>query len=168
MTIETLNATFPDRLLRSRQPESNENQMTDYGQESTNYMDPRHLIVPLEFFGSHLPVGAEIQDSTPSNRRLAYITQSWYSSSSQLTRRLVFYDDSVPPEIRAIIDNPFCPTETPQVTKCAIVTSTVCVFLEDGDDPDVVKAQLRRGIQASIANGDFEAAIPEENRIQDL
>lgn len=173
VTIETLNASFPEneRLLRYRQRADGETMVTTRTREFGIPGRKSHLIVPLSFFGSHLPSGVaiEAEGTAPSDRGLVYVPQNWYSTSkTQFTRRLVFYLDEVPPVILAVINNPFCPTETPEVTRCAIVTSTVCVFLQADDDPTTVRTELRRGIQASIANGEFEDAIPDQNRIEDL
>ena len=170
VTIETLNTTFPragGRLLRSgsKDPLAGDGHKYVGGERSKV---GQQLVVPLDFFDSHLPSGFEIEasDSAMSDRELAYVAQTWYSKDrSQFARRLVYYLNTVPPEILAIIDNPFCPSSTPAVTKCAIVSSLVCVFLEPGDNATVVRAQLQKGIQASISDGSFQAAIPSRYRI---
>lgn len=77
-------------------------------------------------------------------------------------RRLVYYTDDIPVEINWIVDNPVCPSNNP-VMQCAIVSSTVCVILQDGDDPAMVRQVLIDGIREAIANGEFEAAIPNDS-----
>lgn len=181
VTIETLNASFPEegRLLRYRKHTTGSHHTT--AEDDGLALRSRPLsttldfwVVPLDFFGSRLPPDFVLEGPDRrlegDGRLLGYQSQNRQqqrSSLSQyhLSRRLVYYADSVQPEIRAIIDSPFCPSETPQVTKCAVVTTSTCVFLEEGDDPAVVRTALRTGIQASIESGAFEEAIPEENRL---
>jgi hypothetical protein len=170
VTIETLNSSFPEqaRLLRFRKRPGFHHAFAGGDPELEQPLAKHGLIVPLEFFGSRLPPGFIIEETDDlgldgDGRRLVSHSQS--SSFSQLSRRLVYYLGTILPEISAIIDNPFCPSETPEVTKCAVVTSTVCVFLEDGDNRTVVRDELRSGIQASIESGEFEEAIPVEHRV---
>jgi hypothetical protein len=73
-------------------------------------------------------------------------------------RHLVFYSDEYPTEILAILDEPFCPSENPS-TRCALVSSRVCVVLEEGDDEAFIRSVLLAGLREAINNG-FETAIP--------
>ena len=173
VTIETLNASFPSggRLLQQRELRGSRH-ATAVSDSKLRRQWPTHgLIVPLEVFGSRLPPGfiIEVPDSgvEGDGRDLAYMPKSLHQGSSRphLSRKLVYYTDDFPPEVEAIIDNPYCPTPTPDVTKCQVVTSIVCVILEEGDDPIVVRQTLTGGIQASIQSGAFEEAIPNEHRL---
>jgi hypothetical protein len=48
---------------------------------------------------------------------------------------------------------------------CAVVDSTVCVLLEEGDDEEEVRTALLDGIEESILNGSFQDAIPPEHQL---
>jgi hypothetical protein len=168
VTIGILNTSFPNnnRLLRRKRwnPFIARNRQ---GLFERSWREHR-LIVPLNYFQSHFPPGFVEQVLSGDDRRhlVSMPTQTGLTPSlAELTRRLVAYLDSVPPEIIQIIDNPFCPQQSSNNAKCAIVTSNVCVFLDAGDDRQEVQTALRTGMQQSINNGDFEAAIPEENRL---
>lgn len=167
VTINILNTSFPNNnrlLLRKRwNPFFARNRQ---GSFERSWREHR-LIVPLNYFQSHFPPGFVEQVLSGNDRRLVSMpTETGLTTSlAELKRRLVAYLDSVPPEIIQIIDNPFCPQQSSNNTKCAIVTSSVCVFLDAGDDRQEVQTALRTGMQQSINNGDFEAAIPEENRL---
>ncbi len=168
ITIDILNASFPnnERLLRFRQQYRHGHAATGGRQHVVRSFGDKKLIVPLDFFESNFPVGFVLEEIPGDRRRLVYLPQSRQGPTwSQLARRLVQYLDSVPPVITQILDNSFCPSQTPEVTRCAIVTSTVCVFLDEGDDRQNVRRVLGEGIQASVMLGEFEAAIPEEHRI---
>lgn len=101
-------------------------------------------------------------------RRLAYL--EWHENQAMAFdadgRRLVFYTDDFEPIINAIFDNPFCDKPTPE-HECAVVASTVCVVLEEGDDEDEVQEILLDGIEEAILSGEFEEAIPPEHRLSD-
>ena len=165
VTIEILNTSFPEnnRLRHDRW-----NPFFAIHQRSSFQRSWRQqrLIVPLGYFQSHFPDGFIEQLQEGGDRRLVHLpTQPDQTTAlEQLVRRLVQYLDSVPPEIIQIIDNPFCPGQSSN-TQCAIVTSNVCVFLDDGDDRAEVRTVLRTGIQQAINSGEFEAAIPEANRL---
>lgn len=103
-------------------------------------------------------------DEDQGRRRTAFIP---HRSSSEVDdggrRRLVYFTDEYLPVINFVIDNPFC-REPPEFS-CAVVDSTVCVILEEGDDEEEVRTALLRGIEESILDGSFQAAIPPENQI---
>jgi hypothetical protein len=80
-------------------------------------------------------------------------------------RKLVYYTDSFLPVINSIIDNPYCASASEW--ECAIVDSTVCVVLEEGDDEEAVQAAILDGIAAAVLDGSFVAAIPPENMLPD-
>lgn len=77
-------------------------------------------------------------------------------------RRLVFYTDEYPSEVRNVVDF-ICPPESPSDVSCVIVEQKACVVLEEGDDPEVVNLALVNGLRAAISSGAFEAAIPPEH-----
>jgi hypothetical protein len=190
VTIETLNATFPrdgsERFLR---------QISDWGHRlkppvhygQTNEEEQKFEgLGRLGTRGLHV---ANLQDSDLRSvvlheskpgkslrsdghkRRTVYLTREESDNEiidiSQLSRQLVFYTDEYPVTIDAIIDNPFCSPSNP-VTLCAVVASTVCTLLEDGDDEVQIQTVLLAGIQMSIFNGDFENAIPPEHQLPSL
>jgi hypothetical protein len=81
-------------------------------------------------------------------------------------RRLVYYSDDYPVEIKMIVDNNICPINNVNSTntlRCAIVSSTVCVVLETGDNPLKIRDTLVRGLAAVIESGEFEETIPPES-----
>lgn len=78
-------------------------------------------------------------------------------------RRLVYYSDDYPVEIKMIVDSNGCLMNKVNATnalRCAIVFSTVCVVLETGDNPLKIRDTLVRGLAAAIESGEFEATIP--------
>ena len=77
-------------------------------------------------------------------------------------RRLVFYTDDYPSEVRNVVENFICPSAPPGAI-CVIVQQVSCVLLEEGDDPEVVSFALRNGLRDAINSGEFEAAIPPEH-----
>lgn len=96
---------------------------------------------------------------TRKRRRAAFLpSASLQTNKNASYRRLAFYTDSHPPMINNIFDNKLC--QAPEGISCAVVDSTVCFFLEEGDDEDEVGHQLLGGIQASMKDGSFERAIP--------
>jgi len=83
----------------------------------------------------------------------------------QNSRRLVFYTKDFPVTINSVLDNnQFCGRFSTDV-QCAIIASTSCVILEEGDDEQQVRSGLLAGIGLRITNGEFEAAIPPEHRL---
>jgi len=113
-------------------------------------------------------IGVIENDSTQVRRRAVFlphmstqITDSINNNKKVNDRRLAFYTDSYPPVINNIFDNAFC--QQPEGIVCAVVDSSVCVMLEEGDDDDEVKGVLLNGIETSIQNGSFENVIHTEN-----
>lgn len=162
VTITTLNTTFPrdGRLLRNYRSNT---LPTSSGRE--------RLIVPAHYLAAeHSEHWQTLPLQQQSNtRQLAMIPYSTYqsasSSTSQRGRRLVFYTNARAPVIRAIFDNPFCASDTPLVTRCAVASATVCVVLEEGDVEEEVRSGLLAGIASSIESGEFEQAIPVEHQL---
>ena len=79
-------------------------------------------------------------------------------------RKLFYYTDDIPVTINSVTDNPLCAgsAQNNQVM-CAIVSSTVCVVLEEGDDPDEVRALMIAGLRQAVDSGDFLRRIPPED-----
>ena len=79
-------------------------------------------------------------------------------------RKLAYYTDLVPAKINSVTDNPLCvgSAENPEIM-CAIVSSTVCVVLEDDDDPEAVRALMIAGLRQAVDSGDFLRRIPAED-----
>jgi hypothetical protein len=81
-------------------------------------------------------------------------------------RRLVFYSDDYPVEIKMIVDRNNCPINDVNGTntlRCAIVSSTLCVVVEKDDNPLKIRETLMRGLAAAIESGEFEETIPPES-----
>ena len=86
-------------------------------------------------------------------------------SGRRSDRRLVFYTDDIPATIDSIYDGPvlLCPGGAEsEASRCTIVSSTVCVVLEPGDDETQVRNVLVRGLGQAIDSGEFEANVPPE------
>jgi hypothetical protein len=170
ITIEILNETFPRdgsmRFLRGK---------SDW----RHHIEPTNEELKFEGLGSlHVASlqGPNLQSfskpgipllSDGNRRRTVYLPQKESDGEiidvSQLSRQLVFYTDEFPVTIDGIFDNPFCGATPPIL--CAIVASTVCTLLEDGDDEDQVQKVLLEGLEESVDNGDLNAAIPPENQL---
>jgi hypothetical protein len=78
---------------------------------------------------------------------------------SRAVRNLVYYHDDYPVEITDMWDTRFC-GGSEQIGECVVVDTTVCVVLEEGDDPAEVRQVLLRGFREAINNGDFGDAMP--------
>ena len=83
-------------------------------------------------------------------------------------RRLAYYTDDIPVAINSVTDNPLCAgsAQNPRIM-CAIVSSTVCVVLEEGDDPTEVRALLIAGLRQAVDSGDFLRRIPPQDLTMD-
>jgi hypothetical protein len=172
IAIETLNETFPQegRLLRRGKAQQSLWKVFGEDQDSTELHDEfgsvgrstRHV-----FDLKDLVVNNEVKSKgrNQGRRRTVYLP-SKTDNTDDTGRRLVFYTDEYPVVIPAIVNNPFCRNE-PQ-TECAIVSTTVCVLLEGGDDEAEVRRALLDGFAEAIASGDFEDAIPPEHQLPDL
>ena len=98
------------------------------------------------------------QNRRETNERL--LTRLLFPNS----RRLVYYTDELPPVVTNVVDNPFCPRgDEDGITLCQLVTTEVCVVLEEGDDPDLVQSALVAGFRDAIQTGEFFQAIPPEH-----
>jgi hypothetical protein len=171
ITIETLNETFPREerlLLRGKAQHSlwkvfgEDKDLTELhdefgsvGQSTRHVFNLKDLVVNNEL---------KPKERSQGQRRAVYLP-SKTDNADDTGRRLVFYTDEYPVVIPAIVNNPFC-GDQPQ-TECAIVATTVCVLLEEGDDEAEVRRALIDGIEEAITNGDFEDAIPPENQLRD-
>lgn len=116
---------------------------------------------------------SEIQDAllqmrSEKVRRLKPHLQAPEDSSYgiQGSRRLVYYSDDYPVEVTRIVDRNNCPTndiDGVNTLRCAIVSTTLCVVLEDGDDPVLIRRTLVTELGEAIEDGSFEDKIPPEN-----
>lgn len=79
-------------------------------------------------------------------------------------RRLAFYTDDIPVRINTVNDNPLCAgqPQNPNI-RCAIVASTVCIVLEEDDDPSDVRALMIAGLRQAVDSGDFLRRIPPDS-----
>lgn len=80
---------------------------------------------------------------------------------SAIGRRLAYYSDDYPVSINSVTDNPLCEgqAENPNI-KCSIISSTVCVVLEDGDEPGEFRAFMIAGLREAVQTGEFLRRIP--------
>jgi hypothetical protein len=102
-------------------------------------------------------------DDDQRRRRTVFLPRDFSDVDDRGGRRLVFYTDEYAPVINSIIANEFC--DRPPEINCAVVDSTVCVVLEEGDNEEEVRAALLNGFATSIQDGTFQGAIPPENQI---
>ena len=185
VTIEVLNTTFPrsdnesDRfrrleLLQSLQSSRHKHQHQHQQDQAVHHHLLREKNQMERFNGNAILITnlvsttPESQSYTQQQRSLAYAPRSSSLSSEVATtgarrRRLVYYTDVFEPAINTIFDNPLC--SAPEGFLCAVVDSTVCVILEEGDDEDEVQLALLNGIGAAIEDGSFFAAIPPEHNL---
>lgn len=77
------------------------------------------------------------------------------------TRRLAYYTDDIAATINSVTDNPLCAgsAQNSQIM-CAIVSSTVCVVLEEDDNADEVRNLMIAGLRQAVDSGDFLRRIP--------
>jgi hypothetical protein len=180
ITITILNSNFPRRYLREGSNSGRlsnlftNNEPSPTPRKSGEFGVPEYRVVHVfslegssnDSLGKSVPHSLAHDEDTSSKRRTAYLPYEKTSLEVQRSmRKLVIYTEQYPITIDSIIDNTFCPgnVENPS-TQCAVVSSTVCVLLEPGDDVQQVRTILVRGIQDAVQNGDFEAAIPAENQ----
>lgn len=174
VTINVLNASFPRtddrRWRRNRRNLNKSSQLQGHAdrhllrskERMERYNGNTAFAIAINLMNENR--GTQVQDQ---RRSLVYHTQSsnddHHFSSLSTARRLVYYTDVFEPVINNIFDNAFC--GAPEGFQCAVVDSTVCVMLEEGDDEDEVRATLLSGISAAIVDGSFSAAIPPEHQL---
>lgn len=107
-------------------------------------------------------------------RRKALLAETEIDSSREMvvvpmgrrgSRRLVYYSDAFPVTINDIFDNPICPKNTTPPSLCAVVSTTVCVLLEHGENATTVDNLLLQGFQNAVNKGLLQNAIPPENQV---
>ena len=194
VTIETLNATFPRDGSRKRRQLLRRNlQRNHWPLQSSTKINNFFALRPYD--GHHHPItpsSSNIVHVTdlgrfrlvdhdfivPEERNRTHVV---YSSTEEIRRRavvlpqtssvieddggrrLVYYTDTYLPVINNIFDNEFC--DNNEDLNCAVVDSTVCVLLEEGDDEEEVRSALLDGIEESILDGSFQEAIPPEHQL---
>lgn len=84
------------------------------------------------------------------------------SVQQQQHRNLVYYTDSVPVTIDRIID---ITTGCAPGSDCMLVSSTITIMLEPGDEQQEVKKAINDGLKKSFADGSFFGAVPEDTVI---
>ena len=98
-------------------------------------------------------------NTTKQNRRLMRD-----KSFLRRSRRLAYFSDEYPAEITLIADSTTCPgSSVNESIRCAVVSSTVCVILEPGDDPVEIRKAIVDGLTESFMNGDFVGNIPPDS-----
>jgi hypothetical protein len=191
VTIDTLNTTLPRnesmRLLqrnlqRSHRPLTSSTKGSTYLASRALEIHRHHQLVSISTTGSRLQVNdlgrlhlvdqdivveSEVARAKVPSQKNQVRRRNAYLPSGQNTvddrRSLAFYTDEFQPTINSILDNPFCPN-FPEF-ECAVVDSTVCVLLEEGDDEEMVRMVLLGGIEQAILDGSFQAAIPPEHQL---
>jgi hypothetical protein len=163
ITIQSLNETYPQDQEGGRYLQKT---IQSQQQQSSN-----HRGLTVKDIGRFQldEIGTENDSSKERwRRRAVYLPDTSSQRDTSIdnnvnNRRLAFYTDSYPPVINNIFDNAFC--QESEGIVCAVVDSSVCVMLEEGDDEFEVKYALLTGIQKSIQDGSFESAIPSENQL---
>jgi hypothetical protein len=178
VTIETLNSTMPREDSRRLWPEDHEPSHVPSKSSVVHsfvVMSPNdlyHSHNQLDSLSSRAALDPNLGPSIPSNdhtkrrRRAAYLPQAPYIDANDEAaerRRLAYYTDEYAPVINSIVDNQFC--QKGDSFQCAVVDSTVCVILEEGDDEEEVRMALLNGIGQAISDGSFYEAVPPENRL---
>jgi len=94
-------------------------------------------------------------------RGLAHIRSPTASASPagnvSQQRNLAYYTPENPVTITRVLD---IYSGCPVGQKCVLIISSIPVVLEPGDDPDEVKGVIAGGMQRSVNDGSFFAAIP--------
>lgn len=156
ITIEILNGTYPGRrvlvhdliLIKSKR--------------NSAIAESHHLRT-----FAHIRSGAWELDEMGENQGSSHVLGSRQDGGGQgqgQRRQLAHYTDSIPVTINSVTDNPLCAgsAQNPRIM-CAIVSSTVCVVLEDGDDPNGVRALMIAGLRQAVDSGDFLRRIPAQD-----
>lgn len=94
-------------------------------------------------------------------RGLAHIRSPTVSGSTSgnvsQQRNLAYYSSGYPVTITRVLD---IYSGCPIGQKCVLIISSIPIVLEPGDDPDEVKGVIAGGMQRSVGDGSFFAAIP--------
>jgi hypothetical protein len=166
ITIRALNATYPrdeesDRLLL--ESTSRARMSKSHPQESPQHKSSEGTVQGCASSNPNKNSQLVVVPDTRGQGRSA----SGGTNENSLGRRLVLYTDEHAIEITAIVDNRFCAETSPDM-RCAIVSTSVCAILEEGDEKDGVKRAILDAVERAIATGEFEDAIPPENRLPNL
>ena len=137
VTIETLNATFPravDGKPTQRKKASGARKRTGSSKEVVRVQNRRGLV--------RLKAPApQIAIEDAKRRSLAYYTARY------------------PVAITDILDTD---VDCPSGQHCVEVVSSITVVVESGEDPDTVREVIELGIERSVEDGSFAAAIPAD------
>lgn len=188
ITIRVLNETFPQRrfapLITDHQVDVVEHDVNvpvlkGHRARAHGGTRRRHLMEKVQEAVEYAALDL-YGTSTFATRRIRQELEAWKTAPTSVdvlhdlpkesstphfrgSRRLVFFTDQVPVEIDRIVDNMMC-EQTTELSRCAIVSSTVCIVLE-GEVSTDVRSALLLGIRVAIRDGDFEAAIPTEHAV---
>lgn len=152
ITIEILNGTYPGRrfLVHDLIPI-----------ESQRAGESHHLRML-----AHKGVDARKLDELGKDQGSTSVGSSRYGEGQGQGKRrqLAYYTDNIPVTINSVSDNPLCAgsAQNPRIM-CAIVSSTVCVVLEDSDDPNDARALMIAGLRQAVDSGDFLRRIPAQD-----
>jgi hypothetical protein len=187
VTIDTLNTTLPrneSRRLLQRNLPRNDSPFTRSTNDKSTFASPyRHHnsvagstsgskknaidLVQFRLVDKDIALNAAVPRATLPLRKTQVRRRTVYLPSGQDTvddrRSLAFYTDEFLPTINSVLNNPFC-ANFPEF-ECAVVDSTVCVLLEEGDSEEIVRMVLLDGIETAILDGRFQAAIPPEHQL---
>ncbi len=165
IAIQILNTTISLELGTASSRTTNDNTI----RLRTHYLPPRvvQLVAMTEIHGSEMK-----DDSVPQHRLLeddSFLTmeenQHWYKRALMLRdhRQLVYYTDEIPAKVIRVLGNPFCPAwHKDGETLCAVVEASVCVVLEEGDVPELVRMALLSGFRFAVNTGALWNAVPPE------
>jgi hypothetical protein len=151
VTINILNSTLP----RNNSPLLNR-RLSVY--ESTRFGSHAFRNAALEHLGTWDEVQLRLTTLSKSTVKPTWLHPRHRRMEGGVRRRrLAFYSDEHPVEITRILESMFCPDPTQD---CVVVSTTVCVVLEVGDDQEVVRTNLINGFRESIEGGGFNEVIP--------
>ncbi|CAB9501886.1 expressed unknown protein [Seminavis robusta] len=167
ITIDILNGDYPSkkRMLRSLLQRN----------EHDNAQRTTPNILNLPYITTNTASSTKMTTTSSSSNSRNWLRASPPQQSVSLQqhhhdgrRRLAYYTDDYPVIINTVSDNPLCNGSSQnQAVMCAIVSSTVCVVLEDGDDPEEVRNTLITGLRIAVDSGDFLGRIPAEDLIME-
>jgi hypothetical protein len=163
ITIRALNATYPrdeesTRLLLESTPRARMSKSRP--QESPQHKSSEGTVQGCATSNTNKNSQLVVVPHTRGRGRSA----SGETNENSLGRRLVLYTNDHAIEITAIVDNRFCA----EASRCAIVSTSVCATLEEGDEKNGVKQAILDAVGRAIATGEFKDAIPPENRLPNL
>jgi len=121
----------------------------------------------LEWYGTNeqlmdYKIKQELQD-WKMNRRSSFLLNAPYQDNQH--RHLAFYTSQVPVEIVSVVPNLAPNFFCAETDECMIISTDVCVVLEEGDQEVVVLNGVRNGLRSAVGDGSFLAAVPSEHQL---